>query len=123
MTGRGHRLDLQAAPFLHTTLSTPRLMVEVILCTLPVLAAATWFFGVVALLVVAAATAGAVFAEWALATRAPRGNTLRDGSGVLTGLLVGLTLPPAIPLWMAALGGFVAIALGKQLFGGLGQNL
>ncbi len=123
MSARANRLDLQAAPFLHTTLSTPRLMVEVTLCTLPVLAAAMWFFGIVALLVVAAATAGAVLAEWCLTNRTPRGVTLRDGSGVLTGVLVGLTLPPAIPLWMAALGGFVAIALGKQLFGGLGQNL
>lgn len=123
MSGRSHRWQLQAAPFLHTTLTTPHLMLEVTLCTLPVLAAATWFFGLCALLVVAAAVAGAVAAEWWLATQGARGRSLRDGSGVLTGVLVGLTLPPALPLWMACLGGFVAIALGKQLFGGLGQNL
>lgn len=123
MSGRSHRWQLQAAPFLHTTLTTPRLMVEVTLCTVPVLAAATWFFGLCALLVVAASVAGAVGAEWWLATQGPRGRSLRDGSCVLTGILVGLTLPPALPLWMACLGGFVAIALGKQLFGGLGQNL
>jgi electron transport complex protein RnfD len=117
------RFQLRAAPFLHTTLTTPRLMVEVALATVPVIAAATWFFGVVALLVVCAATLGAVAAEWLLATRAPRGSTLQDGSGVLTGVLTGLTLPPPVPLWMACLGGFVAIALGKQMFGGLGQNL
>lgn len=123
MTGRAQRWQLQAAPFLHTSLTTPRLMVEVTLTTVPVIAAATYYFGVVALLLVAASTLGAVAAEYLLSTRAPRGRSLRDGSGVLTGVLVGLTLPPPLPLWMAALGGFVAIALGKQLFGGLGQNL
>lgn len=123
MTGRSARTQLQAAPFLHTPLTTPRLMVEVLLCALVAALAATWFFGIVALLVVLAATLGAVLAEWLLPVRLPRGSTLRDGSAVLTGVLVALTLPPAIPLWMAALGGFVAIALGKQLFGGLGQNL
>jgi electron transport complex protein RnfD len=124
VNGRRDPFQLRAAPFLHSALTTPRLMVEVTLCTLPVIAAATWFFGVVALLVVAAASAGAVLAEWLLPVgRGPRGSTLRDGSAVLTGVLVGLTLPPAVPLWIAALGGFVAIALGKQVFGGLGQNL
>lgn len=123
MNGRAHRFQLQAAPFLHTTLTTPGLMVEIALCTAPVLAAATYYFGIVALLVVVTSTLGAVAAECLLPTRLPRGSTLADGSGVLTGLLVGLTLPPPIPLWMAFLGGFVAIALGKQLFGGLGQNL
>lgn len=123
MSARTQRLQLQTAPFLHTTLTTPKLMLEVMLCTLPVIAAATWFFGIVALLVITASTLGAVAAECLLATRLPRTATLRDGSGVLTGVLVGLTLPPPIPLWMAGLGGFVAIALGKQLFGGLGQNL
>jgi len=123
MTGRPARFQLQPAPFLHTALTTPRLMVEVLLVTVPVIATAAWFFGLCALLVIGAATFGAIAAEWALATGRPRHQTLRDGSGVLTGVLVGLTLPPALPLWMACLGGCVAIALGKMLFGGLGQNL
>jgi electron transport complex protein RnfD len=122
VNARSNRFQLQAAPFLHTALSTPKLMVELTLCTVPVIAAASWFFGVTALLVVASSTLGALLAEYLLTT-GRRGASLRDGSGVLTGVLVGLTLPPAIPLWMAALGGFVGIALGKQVFGGLGQNL
>ncbi len=42
---------------------------------------------------------------------------------MITGLLLGLTLPPGLPLWMAFLGGVVAIAFGKLIFGGLGQNI
>jgi electron transport complex protein RnfD len=49
--------------------------------------------------------------------------TLGDGSAALTGLLVGLIVPPALPWWMATLGGVVAIGLGKSVFGGLGMNI
>ncbi|MHC4958918.1 MAG: RnfABCDGE type electron transport complex subunit D, partial [Planctomycetota bacterium] len=40
------------------------------------------------------------------------GGALRDGSAAITGILLGLTLPPGIPLWMAFLGGGVGITLG-----------
>ncbi|MDP2804945.1 MAG: RnfABCDGE type electron transport complex subunit D, partial [Gallionellaceae bacterium] len=49
-------------------------------------------------------------------------NTLSDWSATITGILLGLTLPPAFPLWMGVIAGFVAIAIGKALFGGLGHN-
>ncbi|MBD3649457.1 MAG: RnfABCDGE type electron transport complex subunit D, partial [Pseudomonadales bacterium] len=52
-----------------------------------------------------------------------RSNILRDGSGLVTGLLLGLTLPPGLPMWMAFLGGAVAIGFGKIIWGGLGHNL
>ena len=48
--------------------------------------------------------------------------TLWDGSALVTGLLLGLNMPPTVPLWMAALGSVVAIVIGKQVFGGLGHN-
>jgi electron transport complex protein RnfD len=98
-------------------------MVEVLLFLSPVVVTAVWFFGLSALLVLTAATAGAVVTEWALSPVRPRGASLWDGSAVLTGLILGLCLPPGIALWMAFLGGIVAIGLGKLVFGGLGQNL
>jgi electron transport complex protein RnfD len=48
---------------------------------------------------------------------------LSDYSAVITGLLLALTLPPGFPLWMGAVAGIVAIALGKALFGGIGFNV
>jgi len=123
MTDRDPRLLLQAAPFLRRGLTTPRLMVEVILGLLPIVLAAAYYFGIGALLVIAAATAGAVITEWTLGSARPRGSSLNDGSAVLTGLLLGLCLPPGFALWMAFLGGVAAIGLGKLVFGGLGQNL
>jgi len=117
------KLLVQTGPFLKRELTTPRLMADVTVATLPVLAAGFWFFGIGALLVVAAAAAGACVTEWALSAERPRGRSLFDYSAALTGVLLGLTLPPGLPLWMAFLGGAVAIGLGKSIWGGLGHNL
>jgi electron transport complex protein RnfD len=97
-------------------------MFEVLAVACLVLLLACVFFGIAALLVVAAATVGAVVTEWFF-TRAHRPSPLRDYSAALTGILLGLCLPPGFPLWMAFLGGVSAIGLGKLIFGGLGQNL
>lgn len=123
MTRRDPQLLLQAAPFLRKGLTTPSLMGEVLLGLAPPVLAAVWFFGLSAVLVLSAATAGAVATEWFFAPSRPRGKTLRDGSALLTGLLLGLCLPPGIPMWMAFLGGVAGVGLGKLVFGGLGQNL
>ncbi|NNM26470.1 MAG: RnfABCDGE type electron transport complex subunit D, partial [Phycisphaerales bacterium] len=123
MTQPEPHLLLRAAPFLRRGLTTPGLMTEVILALVPVILAAVYFFGVSALLVLTATTLGAVATEWLLSPVRPRGVALRDGSAILTGLILGLCLPPGLALWMAFLGGVVAIGLGKLAFGGLGQNL
>jgi electron transport complex protein RnfD len=72
-----------------------------------------------ALLVIAAATAGCLLTERFFG----RSGSLLDGSAVITGLLLGLTLPGGMPLWMAFLGGVFGVGFGKVIFGGLGQNV
>ncbi|MCB9526115.1 MAG: RnfABCDGE type electron transport complex subunit D [Myxococcales bacterium] len=101
-------------------MSTPGMMFDVLVAVAPVFAAAVWYFGTSALLVVAAATLGCVAAERAWGKSKA---SWKDGSAALTGVLLGLTLPPGLPLWMAFLGGLIAIGLGKIVWGGLGQNL
>jgi electron transport complex protein RnfD len=123
MTRRDPQLLLHAAPFLRRGITTPGLMVDVLLGLSPVVLAAIYFFGLSAIAVMVAATAGAVGTEWLLAPARPRGASLRDGSAILTGVILGLCLPPGMALWMAFLGGVAAIGLGKLVFGGLGQNL
>ena len=113
------RLVLSTAPFVHEARGTAQVMLEVTIAALVVLGVAIWHFGLGALLVVVAAVLGAVGTEW-LAHRREERSTLSDFSAALTGLLLGLTLPPGLPLWMALLGGVVAIALGKLIWGGLG---
>jgi electron transport complex protein RnfD len=113
------QLRLMASPHLHAQDSTARIMWSVVVTLLPVVAAATWFFGVGALLIIATTTLGAMLTERILGP----GGALRDGSAAITGLLLGLTLPPGFPLWMAFVGGAFGIGFGKIIFGGLGQNI
>ena len=112
-------LLITASPHLGAGASTPQIMWNVVASLAPVVAAAAYFFGPSAVLVVAAATAGAVATEHLFGKR----GTLGDGSAVITGILLGLTLPAGLPLWMAFVGGVFGIGIGKLLFGGLGQNV
>jgi len=108
-----------ASPHLGARDSTPRIMWNVVGSLVPVVAAATWHFGPAAILVVLASMLGAMLPERLLGRR----GTLFDGSAAITGILLALTLPPGIPLWMAFLGGVFGIVFGKLVFGGLGQNV
>ena len=112
------RLRVAASPHLHGRDSTPRIMWTVVASLVPVMATATWAFGPSALLVQGGAVAGAVLTERLVAQR----GSLLDGSALITGLLLGLCLPPGLPVWMAFLGGVFGIGFGKLVFGGLGQN-
>ena len=118
-TNRPIRLELAASPHLKGPDSTPRIMWTVVATLMPVVAAALYFFGLGALLVVVSSTMGALVAERVLGHK----GTLGDGSAAITGLLLGLTLPAGFPLWMAFVGGVFGIGFGKLIFGGLGQNV
>ncbi len=111
-------LVVTAAPHLAGPDDTARIMWSVVASLVPVVAMAVAYFGPSALLVVLAATLGAVLPEHLLGRR----GSLGDGSAAITGVLLGLTLPAGLPLWMAFLGGAFGIGFGKLVFGGLGQN-
>ncbi|NQV52925.1 MAG: RnfABCDGE type electron transport complex subunit D [Flavobacteriales bacterium] len=113
---------VSTSPYLHDATSTPRIMWEVVLTLVPVVLASYYIFGLGALLVVVAATLGCAVTEYVFAT-GDKWRPLKDGSALITGLLLGLCLPPGFPLWMAFLGGVVAIGMGKAIWGGLGQNV
>lgn len=112
-------LVVSASPHLRAKDTTPRIMWTVAVSLAPIVVAGAWFFGISALLVIAAAAAGAMITERFFG----KSGSLWDGSAAITGVLLGLTLPAGLPLWMAALGGAFGIGFGKILFGGLGQNV
>lgn len=116
-------LAIAPSPHVHATLTSTRMMYEVLAASLLVLGYATWLFGLSAPLVVASAVAGALLAEWLVTREAHGAKRVADGSAALTGVLMGLTLPPSMPLWMAVMGGAVSIFLGKAIWGGLGRNV
>jgi len=113
------RFELTASPHIKGPDSTARIMWSVVVSLLPAVVAAAYWFGPSALLVLTTTTFSCLLTERWLGS----GGTLRDGSAAITGLLLGLTLPAGIPLWMAAVGGVFAMGLGKIVFGGLGQNV
>ena len=120
---RENRLQLQAAPLLQQSMTTGQTMRDVLLALLPATLAGLWYFGLGALLVLFASIAGAMLTECLFSPVDKRAERLNDQTALLTGLLLGLTLPPALPMWMAFIGGAVAIGLGKLIWGGMGQNL
>ena len=122
MTKPTEPLVIATAPFVREGATTNRIMGEVLLALVPVMAASMYFFGIVALLVMFSSCLGACLVEW-LVDKGKGLGTLNDGSALLTGVLLAFTLPPAIPLWMAFLGGAVSVGLGKAIWGGLGRNL
>lgn len=116
MSAGAHSLGLAPAPHLHGGGTVARLMLHSVIALLPVTVFAVASFGLAVLAVIVVAVAACLLAE---RVSAPR-SALNDGSAMLTGLLLGLSLPPALPLWMVAVGGFVTMFVGKHLFGGLG---
>ena len=115
-------LEIGTSPHIRGGASVDHIMLNVVLALLPVVCFAVYAFGLAALLGIATATVSCVAAEHFLCRAAGRPSTIGDWSVTITGLLYGLTLPPGLALWMVACGGFIGVAMGKALFGGLGYN-
>ncbi len=116
-------VEIRTSPHLKRAVSVEQIMRNVVLALLPICAFAVWQFGLSALLLLSTTLCVAMGTEYLFSRLSGRGNSLSDWSVVITGLLLGLTLPPGFPLWMAAVAAFVGVALGKALFGGLGFNV
>ncbi|MBT8326838.1 MAG: RnfABCDGE type electron transport complex subunit D [Bacteroidia bacterium] len=113
---------ISTSPFLHDKATTPKIMMEVVYTLIPLVALSYYFFGLGALLVVVASILGCMVTEYVFSS-GEKWKKLKDGSALITGILLGLCLPPGFPLWMAFLGGIVSIGMGKLIWGGLGQNV
>ncbi len=112
-------------PHTHATGGIGRTMGLVMIALLPATLFGLWRFGWPAAILLAITLVTAVLAE-AISLKIagkPAGRQLLDGSAVLTGWLLALTLPPWAPWWIGAVGALLAIVIGKQVFGGIGQNL
>ncbi|MDD5058959.1 MAG: RnfABCDGE type electron transport complex subunit D [Sideroxydans sp.] len=116
-------MELRTSPHQVSDRSVPTIMKHVVLSLLPVSAFSVWQYGLSALALMLTVTATCLITERWFNRAAAQPSTLGDWSATITGLLLALTLPPAFPLWMGVVAGFVAIAIGKALFGGLGNNV
>lgn len=116
------RFHLSVSPHVRTTQTTGTVMMDVALALLPAVAAGIYVHGVPALLVILASVLTALATEWAFCWACGRPCSLRDGSAVVTGILLALCLPASVPLYIPFLGSLFAILVVKCLFGGLGKN-
>lgn len=111
------------SPHVHDGESISGIMLKVLICLMPVSAASICVFGMQAVFVLVCCTVFSVLFEflWCWITR--RRQTVTDLSAVVTGVILALNLPSAVPWGVCMTGSFIAIIITKELFGGLGQNL
>lgn len=116
-------LIVSSSPHISHLDTTSGIMLDVIIALLPSAIFGCVLFGLRALFVLLTCIICAVLSEFAWTKIFKKPLTVTDLSAALTGLLLGMSLPPTTPLWMAALGSVFAIIVMKQVFGGLGKNL
>lgn len=117
-----NKLIVSSSPHIGAKTKTRNIMLDVIIALIPALIASVVMFGPRTIVVICATVAASVLAEYVCRKVMKRNNTVGDLSAIVTGLLLAFNLPSGIPIWMAVLGGVIAIVVVKQMFGGLGQN-
>ena len=117
------KLTVASSPHIRGNFRTNRIMLDVVLALMPALAVGVWMLGIRALAVTAVCAVSAVAAEWLYSVFTRTRNTTVDGSALVTGVLLAMTLPHTVPYWQAVLGSVFAIIIVKALCGGLGQNI
>ena len=114
--------NISSSPHIRSKVTSGNIMLMVVIALLPATAFGVYNFGLPALIMMVSTTAAAVLTEYVYEKLMHKKVTVGDFSAVVTGILLGLNMPPTAPWWMGALGSVFAILVVKQLFGGLGQN-
>ncbi len=117
------KLTVSSSPHVRCSETIPKIMWSVVAALVPAAAFGVYYFGVNALVNIIVAIVSAVVFEFLWEKMMHKKVTIKDGSAVITGLLLAMTCPPTLPWWMSIIGSFLAIVVCKQSMGGLGYNL
>ena len=117
------KLTVASSPHIRGDFRSSRLMLDVMLALTPALIVGIWMHGIRSLGVTAVAISSSVILEWLYSVVTKTRNTIVDGSALVTGMLLAMTLPATVPYWLVVLGCAFAIIFVKALCGGLGQNI
>ncbi len=120
---KAHDLVVSVSPHVRGDETVGRIMWTVNLSLLPAVIASVYYFGPLAAYVTGLCILAAVISEHIYMVSLKKETTIGDGSAFLTGLLLGLNLPPSVPFYIPVVGSVVAIIITKLLFGGLGYNV
>jgi len=115
--------DVSISPHLKSRESVQKIMWTVVACLMPPLLLSVFIFGFQTLIITAVSVASCIATEAVSQRLLHRPVTIRDGSAVITGLLLAYVIPPGVPYWLPFLGAVIAIFVTKQLMGGIGFNI
>lgn len=115
-------LNVSSSPHVRDNTTTSNIMYDVAIAMLPASAYGVYQFGIKAFLILLVTVVTCILSEYVYESLMGLPITVSDGSALVTGMILGLNMPPTIPLWIPMLGGVFAIIVVKQLYGGLGQN-
>jgi len=117
------RLEIAKSPHIHSNWSTKQVMWLVIIALIPCIISSIIFFGIAQIMIIIVSVLFSIATEALIKTVRKQKITINDGSVIITGLLLALTLPPNFSLFSTAIGAIVAVGIGKEVFGGLGFNI
>jgi len=116
-------LNVSLSPHTHDKETTRKLMIGVVIALLPSLFTSIFYFGYGAIIVTVTSVTSCLLFEYLIQRFILRKPiTITDGSALVTGLLLAFNLPSNIPVFVIVIGSFIAIAVAKMTFGGLGKN-
>ena len=117
------KLTVASSPHIRGDFKSSRIMLDVMLALVPAMIVGIWMHGIRSLIVTLVSISSCVFFEWMYSVVTKTRNTIIDGSALVTGMLLAMTLPATVPYWLVLVGAAFAIIFVKALCGGLGQNI
>ncbi len=118
----GYKLTASSSPHIRSDENVSKIMLDVLIALIPAFIASIFYFGINSLILVVASVLSAVITELACQKIMKKPVTINDFSAAVTGVLLAFNIPSTAPVWLPIIGSFFAIAIGKQVFGGLGNN-
>ncbi len=118
----GKMYNVSASPHIRSGATTSTIMRDVAIAMLPACAMGVYQFGLRALLILLVSTLSCAVTEYVYLKLMKKHNGPYECSAIVTGMLIGMNMPPTVPLWIPVIGSVFAILVVKQVFGGLGQN-
>ncbi|MBF0102291.1 MAG: RnfABCDGE type electron transport complex subunit D [Desulfobacterales bacterium] len=116
-------LHVSSAPHIQSEVTISKIMWTVVVSLLPPLIISIFIFGFQTLIITLVSVVSCVVTEAVSQKMLNRPVTIKDGSAVITGLLLAYIIPPGVPWWLPIPGAFMAIYVTKILMGGLGYNI